>query len=137
MMQSLYLGKSLEFAGLVQEELIKSTAKKDRSVQQAGYLVLKDVAMPAILVELGFLSNPEEEIFLNSSAGQRKMANSIVTAFIRYKAHVERNSAILSQAGTEDSEEVSVPDEKRIRWFRPIFLCGASRFGGCKNQGTG
>ena len=59
MMQSLYLGKSLEFAGLVQEELIKSTAKKDRSVQQAGYLVLKDVAMPAILVELGFLSNPE------------------------------------------------------------------------------
>lgn len=65
MMQSLYLGKSLEFAGLVQEELIKSTAKKDRSVQQAGYLVLKDVAMPAILVELGFLSNPEEEIFLN------------------------------------------------------------------------
>lgn len=112
MMQNLYLGKSLEFAGLVQEELIKSTAKKDRSVQQAGYLVLKDVAMPAILVELGFLSNPEEEVFLNSSAGQRKMANSIVTAFIRYKTHVERNSAILSQAGSENPEETPVQKEK-------------------------
>ena len=52
MMQNLYLGKSLEIAGLVQEELIKSTQKYDRSIRQAGFLVLKDVAMPAILVEL-------------------------------------------------------------------------------------
>ena len=79
-MQNLYLGKSLEIAGLVQEELIKSTQKYDRSIRQAGFLVLKDVAMPAILVELGFISNPEEERFLNSLSGQNKMADAIARA---------------------------------------------------------
>lgn len=108
MMQNLYLGKSLEFAGFVQEELIKSTRKHDRSVRQAGYLVLKDVAMPAILVELGFLSNLEEERFLNSAEGQNKMANSIAKAFSRYKQHVESNTAVLTPhqeelAGAETS----------------------------------
>lgn len=113
MMQNLYLGKSLEFAGLVQEELVKSTAKKDRSVQQAGYLVLKDVAMPAILVELGFLSNAEEEQFLNSSSGQAKMARSIVDAFTKYKAHVERNSTLLGQKSQSEEKRTETAVSKK------------------------
>ena len=105
MMQNLYLGKSLEIAGLVQEELIKSTQKYDRSIRQAGFLVLKDVAMPAILVELGFISNPEEERFLNSLSGQNKMADAIARAFRQYKTHVEKNSVVLAPHSTEQGKD--------------------------------
>ncbi|WP_298616252.1 N-acetylmuramoyl-L-alanine amidase [uncultured Odoribacter sp.] len=105
MMQNLYLGKSLEIAGLVQEELIKSTQKHDRSIRQAGFLVLKDVAMPAILIELGFMSNPEEERFLNSLSGQNKMAGAIARAFQKYKTHVEKNSVVLTPHQTEREKD--------------------------------
>lgn len=97
MMQNLYLGNSLEIAGLVQDELIRATRKTDRSVRQAGYLVLKDVAMPAILLEMGFISNPEEERFLNSSEGQNKIADAVVKAFGDYKKEIERNSIVLKE----------------------------------------
>lgn len=115
MMQNLYLGKSLEFAGLVQEEMVKSTGKADRSVRQAGYLVLKDVAMPAILVELGFISNPEEERFLNSAEGQNKLAHSIVKAFLKYKKHVESNSAVLTPHPTQAAETTVSSGETAVR----------------------
>lgn len=105
MMQNLYLGKSLEIAGLVQEELIKSTQKYDRSIRQAGFLVLKDVAMPAILIELGFISNAEEERFLSSLAGQNKMADAIARAFYKYKTHVEKNSVVLAPHPTEQGKD--------------------------------
>lgn len=105
MMQNLYLGKSLEIAGLVQEELIKSTQKHDRSIRQAGFLVLKDVAMPAILIELGFMSNPEEERFLNSLSGQNKMAGAIARAFQKYKTHVEKNSVVLTPHQAEREKD--------------------------------
>lgn len=115
MMQNLYLGKSLEFAGLVQEEMVKSTGKADRSVKQAGYLVLKDVAMPAILVELGFISNPEEERFLNSAEGQNKLANSIVKAFLKYKKHVESNSTVLTPHLARENETAAPSGENAVQ----------------------
>lgn len=101
MMQNLYLGNSLRIAGLVQDELINTTHNTDRSVRQAGYLVLKDVAMPAILIELGFISNPEEERYLNSADGQNKIARAIAKAFGLYKEEVERNSAVLVEHPVE------------------------------------
>ncbi len=105
MMQNLYLGNSLLIAGLVQDELISATHNADRSVRQAGYLVLKDVAMPAILIEMGFISNPEEERFLNTADGQNKIARSVAKAFTAYKEEVERNSAVLVDHPEEKEKE--------------------------------
>ncbi len=105
MMQNLYLGNSLRIAGLVQDELISATHNADRSVRQAGYLVLKDVAMPAILIEMGFISNPQEERFLNTADGQNKIARSIAKAFTAYKEEVERNSAVLVDHSGEQEKE--------------------------------
>lgn len=105
MMQNLYLGNSLRIAGLVQDELISATHNADRSVRQAGYLVLKDVAMPAILIEMGFISNPQEERFLNTADGQNKIARSIAKAFTAYKEEVERNSAVLVDHSGEREKE--------------------------------
>ena len=57
---------------------VRHTCKRaDRGVHQAGFLVLKASAMPSILVELGFISNPEEERYLNSEAGRTTLANGI------------------------------------------------------------
>ena len=105
MMQNLYLGNSLRIAGLVQDELISATHNADRSVRQAGYLVLKDVAMPAILIEMGFISNPQEERFLSTADGQNKIARSIAKAFTAYKEEVERNSAVLVDHSGEQEKE--------------------------------
>ena len=120
MMQNLYLGNSLRIAGLVQDELISATHNTDRSVRQAGYLVLKDVAMPAILIELGFISNPEEERFLNTVDGQNKIARSIAKAFSVYKEEVERNSAVLVDHSDEQKEE-KVGKEKEPENMNGLF----------------
>lgn len=121
MMQNLYLGKSLEIAGLVQEELIRNTHKTDRSVRQAGYLVLKDVAMPAILIETGFISNPEEERFLNSTDGQNKIAGSIVKAFSIYKKNVEKNTVVLVEHSAPVNNSVEAEEMKTAVQAKGLF----------------
>jgi N-acetylmuramoyl-L-alanine amidase len=64
-------------------------------VQTAGFLVLVGAAMPSVLVELGFLSNPEDERILASSAGQRKIARALaeaIAAYVReYNGMISRN----------------------------------------------
>lgn len=86
---SAYLNNSALFASKVQHNLVKTTKFKDRHVQQAGFWVLHKVAMPSILIELGFISNKDEETVLNSSASQKSMATSICNAFIEYKNQIE------------------------------------------------
>lgn len=107
LMQNLYLEKSLDLAALVQEEMVKATKRVDRGVRQAGYIVLVEAAMPAILIEAGFISNPEEERFLISQAGQNKIATSIFKAIQRYKMKVEKQEdAILTQEDAEKEIQV-------------------------------
>ncbi len=79
------MAQSVEFASMVQNQF-KLTAKRvDKGVHQAGFLVLKETAMPSILIELGFISTQEEERYLNTQSGQQNMANGIYNAFIKYK----------------------------------------------------
>jgi N-acetylmuramoyl-L-alanine amidase len=86
---SSYLKNSALFASKVQKHLVNSTKMTDREVKQAGYWVLYKVAMPSILVELGFISNPEEEKYLLREEIQELMAVSIYNAFVEYKNLVE------------------------------------------------
>lgn len=86
---SAYLKNSAILASKTQKHLLKNTGLTDRKVQQAGFWVLYKVAMPSILVELGFLSHPKEEEFLMKEATQDVMAISLYNAFIEYKNHVE------------------------------------------------
>lgn len=84
-----YLKNSAIFASKVQNNLLKNTGLSDRRVQQAGFWVLYKVAMPSILVELGFLSHPKEEEFLIKESTQDIMAISLYNSFIEYKNQVE------------------------------------------------
>ena len=88
-MQDKYMSQSVHLASLVQKEFRHTCKRADRGVHQAGFLVLKASAMPSILVELGFISQPEEERYLNSEAGSTTLANGIFRAFLSYKREQE------------------------------------------------
>ena len=83
--QSVYLNQSLELGSLIQNQFSNRVGRRDRGVKQAGYYVISFTNMPSVLVELGFLTNPEEEDFLNSQNGKELMASALLRAFRTYK----------------------------------------------------
>lgn len=82
--QNAYLEQSLSFAATVENKL-KSKGKSTRGVHQAGFLVLRRTAMPSVLVETGYLSNPSDKAILTSPKGQNELASSLYYAFAEYK----------------------------------------------------
>jgi N-acetylmuramoyl-L-alanine amidase len=89
LMQDEYLEQSLVMAELIQEEFQNGPVTKDRGVKQDGFLVLWKTAAPSVLIELGFVSHPEEELALMDADNQQKMAECIFKAFKRYKKYME------------------------------------------------
>ena len=83
-MQEEYLDQSILLADLIQKEYTNKLKRSNRGVKQMGLIVLHQTYMPSVLTEVGFLTNNEEGKFLNSSAGQDKVSNSIVDAIISY-----------------------------------------------------
>ena len=83
--QSAFAAKSEEFASLVQNEIKKRVQSKDRGVKQAGFYVLMGASMPNVLIELGFISNPNEEKKLNNSSYRDMLATSIYYAVLEYQ----------------------------------------------------
>ena len=88
-MQDKYMEQSVHLASLMQKQFRQTCKRADRGVHQAGFLVLKASAMPSILIELGFISTPEEERYLNSKEGADTMAKGIYRAFLNYKREHE------------------------------------------------
>ena len=100
--QKEYLNQSLQLAANLQEQFAKRVGRKDRGVQQAGFLVLWKTAMPSVLVELGFISNASEERFLASDNGQVYMASAIYRAFRDFKASYEGNNNVVKVIPQEE-----------------------------------
>jgi N-acetylmuramoyl-L-alanine amidase len=94
LMQNTYLKQSTEFATMIQNQFRDRVGRKDRGVRQAGFVVLWRTTMPSVLIELGFISNPEEEKYLNSSQGQDYLASAIFRAFRDYKQTIDSRSGI-------------------------------------------
>lgn len=80
LMQNQYLDQSLSYASLLQQQFA-SAKRGDRGVRQAAFWVLLKSACPSVLVEMGFISNTEEEKFMASEVGQTKIAKTICDAF--------------------------------------------------------
>jgi len=87
-----YRNSSITFASKVQKHLVNNSKMLDRTVQEAGFFVLYKVAMPSILIELGFMSNAEEEKYLVREDAQELMAVSIYNAFVEYKNLMEETN---------------------------------------------
>ncbi len=84
LIQNAYRSESNDLAHIVQKELVQTTDQEDRGVKSAGFYVLRGAAMPAILVEIGFLSNASEEIMLKKEDFREKIALGIVNGIKRY-----------------------------------------------------
>lgn len=113
-MQDKYMKQSVHLADLVQKQFRHTCKRVDRGVHQAGFLVLKASAMPSILVELGFISTPEEERYLNTEAGTSSLSRGIYRAFLSYKREheIRLTGASRTVIPTEEEELVveSIPE---------------------------
>ncbi len=96
LMQEEYLEQSITAANFIQESFVKNLKRKNRTVKQAGFIVLKYTYMPSVLIETGFLTNKAEGKYLNSKKGQKEMSNSIADAIIKYKKSISNTSVELS-----------------------------------------
>jgi N-acetylmuramoyl-L-alanine amidase len=92
MAQAEHLEESSALASRIQEELATARGAEGRGVKQAPFRVLVGAAMPAALVEVAFISNPEEEKLLVSDEFQAKVANAILRGVARYRQ--ERSSGV-------------------------------------------
>ena len=79
------MSKSVELAKYIQKEACASAGRNNKGVHQAGFLVLRATSMPSCLIELGFITTPDEEHFLNSQDGINRLARGIYNAFAKYK----------------------------------------------------
>ena len=84
LMQNQYMDRSLEFAELVQNQFVGTLQRANRGVRQAAFWVLLKSACPSVLVEMGFVSNAEEEKWLASEEGKQGIVNGIFNAFENY-----------------------------------------------------
>ena len=85
-----YRKQSIHFANLLNTEFTEGDGRRSDGVKEQGVLVLCHSAMPAVLIETGFINNHEEEDYLNSEAGQNAIVETIVRALGSYKAEVEQ-----------------------------------------------
>jgi len=87
--QNIFLERSLSFAQKVEQQFENQDGKSSRGVKQAGFLVLWKTSMPAVLIELGYLTHNKEEKTLHSDEGQNVAAKGILKAISKYKDGVE------------------------------------------------
>lgn len=104
---SIFLDQSINYASKVQKEF-KSLGRHDRGVKQAGFLVLYKTTMPSVLIETGFLTNPQEENFLATKENQQKMAEAMFNAFKKYKNELEGVHVENSNPSTDKKPEKQI-----------------------------
>lgn len=91
--ENVFLEQSADLAKHVQDFFKTQLGRKDRGVKQAGYYVISFTNMPSILIELGFLTNPDEEDYLQSAAGKSSLSKGIFTAFEKYINGMKRGQS--------------------------------------------
>ncbi|MBQ9602511.1 MAG: N-acetylmuramoyl-L-alanine amidase [Paludibacteraceae bacterium] len=114
LMQNNFMDQSLQFATQVQKHFVGHLNRSDRGVQQASFWVLLKTACPAILFEMGFISNAEEEKYLNAESTMDNMATALVNAFAAYTHRQEVKKVEKPQVSNDEpkapKEEPAKPD---------------------------
>ena len=112
--QNAYLEQSSKLASDIQHEFTNTLHRFDRGVKQAGFLVLWKTAMPSILIETGFISNKEEEIYLTSEKGQNELTKAI---FDGYSKMVEENKkpVVVKHDEVIDLKPVEIADQSTAK----------------------
>lgn len=111
-LQSKYLEQSIGLASKIEKQFVANCNRHSRGVKQAGFWVLKQAAMPAVLVELGYISNAEEERHLSQDESLDKFAKSLYRAFLSYKKEHDNRNGVVYKGTDLDSEETK--SEKKV-----------------------
>ena len=139
LLQNTHLEQSLKFAALIQDNFKLGPIKVNRGVKQGGLLVLWKTTMPAVLTEIGFISNPAESNQLRRDAVQSQIATRIFNAFAKYKTDYEggapklipdnempSQSAEQQEAAVESTEQqeatVASADRQETSVAEPVVL---------------
>ena len=107
LMQEEYLDQSIVAASYIQNSFVNKLKRRNRTVKQAGFIVLKYTYMPSVLVETGFLTNNSEGAYLNSVRGQNEMADAIASAVIDYKNDFFQNLSTTSLSNDRTESKTS------------------------------
>ena len=99
--------RSVELARMIQRGVCDGANRPDKGVHQAGFLVLRETSMPGCLIELGFITTPDEERLLNNDSRVDDIARGIYEAFEKYKNKYDKSVSVPYRA--KDSEKVNIP----------------------------
>lgn len=114
--------RSVELARMIQRGVCDGANRPDKGVHQAGFLVLRETSMPGCLIELGFITTPDEERLLNNDSRVDDIARGIYEAFAKYKNKYDKSVSVPYRAS--DSEEVNlpkiVPDQEPVPKTRTV-----------------
>ena len=133
--QNAYLNNSLDFAAKIQEQYKKHVPFKNRGVHQANFVVLWKAAMPAVLTEIGFISNPEEEVFIGSEYGQWVIASCIFRAICNYRNKIDNLTDPIPDLETLIPKDVV--EKERIRKENEKLLKESQANDSVNNQSAG
>ena len=107
-MQDRYMKQSVELARQIQKNYAAS-GRQNKGVHQAGFLVLRNTTMPAVLTELGFISTPQEESYLTSERGVRELSRSIYNGFIAYRKQHDKAAAPVAPLPADPKDDAPAP----------------------------
>ena len=112
LMQKTYKKQSIDFGNCVQDQFRDRAGRKDLGTREQGIYVLAQTSMPGVLVETGFISNPDEEKYLMTEYGQDIIASAIYRGFREYKEEIDRrtNLDVVIRKETIE-EEITVTEE--------------------------
>ena len=115
LIQNAHIEQSVAFAGILQNSFRQHAQRANRDVRQAGFLVLRETAMPGVLIETGYLSNQSEANYLMTDEGRETLALSIFNSFKSYKEKFESRLNLASGESKKEPKEVSdtAPSEQQ------------------------
>lgn len=116
LIQNTHIDQSVAFAGILQDFFREHAQRANRDVRQAGFLVLRETAMPGVLIETGYLSNKSEANYLMSNEGKETLALSIFNSFKSYKEKFESRLNLGASIPKRNQKELSdsAPSEKQV-----------------------
>lgn len=128
--------RSVELARMIQRSVCDSGCRPDKGVHQAGFLVLRETSMPSCLIELGFITTPDEERLLNDNVKVDDIAKGIYEAFAKYKNKYDRSVSVPYRAANRQESTLLkiVPDSykeeaenRRVKKQEPVRKTRAAK----------
>lgn len=128
--------RSVDLARMIQRSVCDGGCRPDKGVHQAGFLVLRETSMPGCLIELGFITTPDEERLLNDNAKVDDIAKGIYEAFAKYKNKYDRTVSVPYRAVNRQESTLPkiVPDSykeeaenRRVKKQEPVRRTRAAK----------